>query len=283
MLRHRWWARCRASEKGRYRVDVLALRTVVGELRSADERWSEPHDRGHTFWGVRSWLMDERADPRPPAWMTRDVRPRPGWMLASMVPTATFCWLISGPVSWWPSWSRASWRRSSCSSGTGGRERRMGSAGDARLCRRARIGERRHTLRRRLLRVRGRGERRFRGRCNGIHAVVDRCPRHPVCQALRGRRRGSSSISPVAAQVTGGMGGLRARGLVVGGVAPAWNLLAGVRGDALVHWVADHGVRGVLAHLLCARSPRPPRAQTAARRRESQRSVGRVTSGVLPR
>ena len=34
--------------------------------------------------------MGERAEALPPAWMTRDVRPRPGRLLVSMVPTATF-------------------------------------------------------------------------------------------------------------------------------------------------------------------------------------------------
>lgn len=34
--------------------------------------------------------MGEGADTKPPAWMTRDVRPRPGRLLASMAPTATF-------------------------------------------------------------------------------------------------------------------------------------------------------------------------------------------------
>ena len=32
----------------------------------------------------------ERAEEVPPAWMTRDVRPRPGRLLASMAPTAVF-------------------------------------------------------------------------------------------------------------------------------------------------------------------------------------------------
>ena len=34
--------------------------------------------------------MGERVEARPPAWMTRDVRPRPGRLVASMMPTATF-------------------------------------------------------------------------------------------------------------------------------------------------------------------------------------------------
>ena len=34
--------------------------------------------------------MGESAEALPPAWMTRDVRPRPGRLLVSMVPTATF-------------------------------------------------------------------------------------------------------------------------------------------------------------------------------------------------